>query len=68
MEIQVWSPRDCPVGCPGRQSAYRSPSPWLNFCEGAETQSQREPGKSGAQKGGREEKVNFSPRGFVLIT
>lgn len=30
--------------------------------------NRREPGKSGAQKGGREEKVNFSPRGFVLIT
>lgn len=47
MEIQVYSPRDCPVCCPGRQSANRSPFPRLNFCEGAETQSQWEPGKSG---------------------
>lgn len=47
MEIQVYSPRDCPVGCPGWQSAQRSAFPWLNFYEGAEAQSQWEPGKSG---------------------
>lgn len=38
---------DGPVGCPGWQSAQRSAFPWLNFCEGAEAQSQWEPGKSG---------------------